>query len=179
MLKKIYGYKWYYASESWNILSVKTWAKLKLQKINSWYLLAHLKEWWIRKAKTVHRIIAETFIPNPHNKPQVNHKDWNKLNNSISNLEWCTPRENVNHSFKILWRTTVFQTNHPYKWKFWNHLSKKIIQIDKLWNKLNEFPSIMDASRKLLIWHESISKVCLWKQNHTHWFIFKFKNENI
>ena len=53
-----------------------------------------------RKTKCVHRIIAETFIPNPHELSCVNHKDGNKLNNSIVNLEWCTQSDNVLHSFK-------------------------------------------------------------------------------
>ena len=52
-----------------------------------------------RKNRNIHRIIAETFIPNPDNLPCVNHKDGNKLNNSVENLEWCTQSENVLHSF--------------------------------------------------------------------------------
>ena len=53
-----------------------------------------------RKQKNVHRLIAETFIPNPDKLPCVNHKDGNKLNNSAENLEWCTHSENTLHSFK-------------------------------------------------------------------------------
>ena len=51
-----------------------------------------------RKTIRLHRLIAETFIPNPENKSQVNHKDRDRLNNSISNLEWVSPRENIRHT---------------------------------------------------------------------------------
>lgn len=56
----------------------------------------------IRKSFKIHRLVAQTFIPNPDNKPQVNHIDGNPLNNNVNNLEWCTNQENIIHSYKYL-----------------------------------------------------------------------------
>lgn len=51
------------------------------------------------KPKRVHRLLAQTFIPNPENLPMINHKDGNKLNNSLDNLEWCNQLGNMQHAF--------------------------------------------------------------------------------
>ena len=52
------------------------------------------------KNERVHRLVALTFIPNPHNYSQVNHIDYNRTNNRVDNLEWCTGQQNVQHSIE-------------------------------------------------------------------------------
>ena len=59
--------------------------------------------------RKVHRLVAEAFIPNPKNLPQINHKDGDKLNNNVSNLEWCTAEDNVRHS----WNTGLCSPHGP------------------------------------------------------------------
>lgn len=64
------------------------------------YQMCKLRNKNIIKMVKVHRVVAQAFIPNIENKPQVNHKDGNKLNNCVNNLEWVTSKENINHAVK-------------------------------------------------------------------------------
>ena len=74
---------------------------LKLIKDKKGYLKINL--WKNNKSKMflVHRIVAETFILNPNNLPQVNHKDENKSNNCVENLEWCSQKYNNNYGNRL------------------------------------------------------------------------------
>jgi hypothetical protein len=79
-------------------LSKQSGKELNLKTDKYGYLTVQLCKESIRKHITVHRLVALAFMQNPLNLPQINHKDTDKKNNNISNLEWCTAKENVIHA---------------------------------------------------------------------------------
>lgn len=71
--------------------------RLKLYNNNHGYMMIELNKNGKKKKYSVHRLVALAFIPNPNNYPIINHKDENKTNNTVWNLEWCTPKYNINY----------------------------------------------------------------------------------
>ena len=98
MFKQIKSHPRYEINRSGIIRNIKT-KSIKAQYISStgYYMISTSYKNKSNPLR-VHRLIAETFINNPDNKPEVNHKDGNKTNNSIKNLEWVTHLENMNHA---------------------------------------------------------------------------------
>lgn len=76
-------------------------SELSTEETSKGYLRVYLSKNGKRKHHKVHRLVAQAFIPNPENKPQINHIDGNKQNNSITNLEWVTDAENKEHYKQI------------------------------------------------------------------------------
>ena len=173
--KDIPWYDWLYqVSNLGNVKNIK-FNRLIKPSNNKWYLKYSLSKNNIKKILLAHRLVLIWFIPNPENKPQVNHKDWNKQNNCVENLEWCTNSENEIHKYRILkCKTTSF-----WKWKFWknHHSSKKVNQYDLDWNFIKTWDSMSDIEKQLWILQSKISLVCSWKRKTTWWFIFKLLNE--
>lgn len=172
-------YEWYYqVSTFWNIRSLdridSIWRKIKwvILKtwISKWYLLVCLYKNSHYKSFSIHRLVAKTFIPNPENKRDVNHKNCIKTYNNIDNLEWMTVKENTQHAYNN------WLIKPPSLWKKWilNHNSKKILQFDKSNNLIKLWNSSMDIKRELWIDTWCISKVCNWIRNYAWWFIWKF-----
>lgn len=98
-----------------------------------------------KKTIAVHILVAKTFIDNPNNKPQVNHIDGVKTNNCISNLEWVTCKENVQHSIKTGLRNSK---NRKYLHGDEHYASKTIYQYDLSGNLVKKWDCISEAARR-------------------------------
>ena len=100
--KPIPNYEGFYeVSNKGRIRSLMKGIIMKPYTQNSGYYFIRLYKNGVCVGKTVHRIVASTFIENPDNLPMINHKDAAKTNNCVENLEWCTPKQNAQHAAKL------------------------------------------------------------------------------
>lgn len=123
----------------------------------------------IPKNYSVHRLVANAFIPNPDNLPQVNHKDENKTNNCVGNLEWCTQEYNQNYG-TINIRKSQKQLNHKNK-------SKVVLQYSLDGTFIKEWKSTMDVRRNLGFCQSHISECCRNIIKSAYGYLWKFKKE--
>lgn len=114
----------------------------------------------------LHRIVAKLFIPNPDNKPCVDHINTNKLDNRVSNLRWCTHKENNNNLLTI---------QHSRQGK----PSKSVLQYTKDNIFVAEYISIQEAYRQTNIFNGSIRKCCKNKLKSAGGYIWRYKKEDL
>ena len=121
-------------------------------EINSGYLAVHLREPGVSRRLLVHRAVAEAFLRNPDNYDYVNHKDENRKNNRVENLEWCTAIYNANYGHAKE-RLSKSHINHP-------SFSKKVVMMTRDGVRLQVFSSVNEASRVTGISSPQISRCC-------------------
>ena len=96
------GYPGYQISNCGNVFSRKLKRVIEAPNDEDGYMRIKLWKQMISKHYRIHRLVAIAFIPNPEDKPQVNHKDGDKTNNKVENLEWVTNQENITHRIEVL-----------------------------------------------------------------------------
>ena len=114
----------------------------------------------IRNFFKLHRLVAQAFIPNLYNKPQVNHLDENKKNNCVDNLEWATAKENSNYGTRN------------------ERLSRKILQYSKSGDFIREWPSALEVERIFGIANSNIISCCKGRYKSAGGFVWKYKEKD-
>ena len=166
MRKKIKNFENYCIYDNGDVINLSTNKILKGSIGENGYKYYRLSKNNHKKMFYAHRLVAEHFIDNPYNLPQVNHKDECKINNCVTNLEWCTQQQNHDYGTRNE-RTGRSQMNKQG--------SKVLLQYDLQGNFIKEFPSVSEASRELGKSQANISRCANGFKNQAYGFIWKFK----
>ena len=154
----------YQVSNLGRVKRITTGRVLKPLKHADGYLMVKLSKNSIVYTKTVHRLVAEAFIPNPEHKSEINHIDENKTNNSLDNLEWMTRKENINHGTR---------TERMSKTQ-----SIPIIATNIKTGESKEFYGARECARQLGLTHGNITSVLKGRYKQTGGYTFKYKEES-
>ena len=129
------------------------------------YFKVNLRKNGKRKMCYVHRLVAQTFLPNPENKPEVNHIDEDKTNNKVDNLEWKWHKDNINHGTHNE-RSAKARTN--------GKLSKRVLQLSLSGELIREWESTQECGRNGFC-QGAVSECCQGKRKSHKGFRFMYK----
>ena len=163
-----------YSIDEYGVVINDTTGQIKDQTSNhtgKGYLSVDLWKDGKRHRKYVHRLVAEAFLPNPENKPYINHKDGNPHNNFVNNLEWCTPLENVEHAAKQLGVMKGYFIH--------NEKNKRAIQgiFTDSGNKTRVYESVRQAEKETGIPASNIVANLKGRQSHTKGIVWCYVEE--
>lgn len=153
--KDIQGYEGYYqVSNLGRVKSLRSNTILKINDIKGGYSQVGLSINGKQKTKRIHRLVATAFLDNEFNLTQINHKDKNRHNNRVDNLEWCDYKYNIQYS-----------------------RARKVNQYDMQGNFIKTWNCVSDIERELGIKNQMIIRCCKSMRNKTHNYIWRYADE--
>lgn len=164
MQKRLKDFPMYLIDEEGNVFSEYSKKYLKTHLNNRGYVVCQLRNINGKNCIVLlHRLVAKTFIPNKNaDKSEVNHKDGNKLNNCVSNLEWCTRKENIHHGIQS-GLLSQLMTKHPI---IQYSLENKFI---KKWKSIIEIENVLGYN------HSNIVNCCKNRYKQAYGYIWKYE----
>lgn len=172
----------YLIEKDGRVFSLKTKKWLKASVGNQGYYGIELANDKGHKRLSVHRLVALTYIPNPNNLPQVNHKDENKLNNDVNNLEWCTRQYNMTYGTLIERRVAHTDYSKPFyrenAIKNGKKVSRPVARYSICGQYIDSFDSAADAKRKLNLTCNHISECASGKRASAHGYVWKYERSD-
>lgn len=170
--KEYYTYKVF---RNGNVMKKSGKGFIKPYKEISGYMSVTLMINGFRKRIYVHRLVAMVYLDNAKTLPSINHKDGNKSNNNIDNLEWVTQSDNLKHAIKTGLLKTVFSPDNQPKIR--KHISVDQFTKDGVFIKKHH--SIVGASRETGIRAQNINATCVGRGKSAGGFIWKYSDKKL